>query len=83
MTTITNVETLRQYKSRFFLTVELVLALAFNSSSNMVREVKNLSLNFNENSSTKHDALLQISTVFPVAYFRSCPLSEVFLVIHN
>ena len=81
MTTITNVETLQQYKSRFFLTLELILALAFNSSSNMVREVKNLSLNFNENSSTKHDAL--ISTVFPVAYFRYCPLSEVFLVIHT
>ena len=40
----TNTENLRQYKIRFSLIVEHLLA--FTSSSNMVREAKNLSPNF-------------------------------------
>ena len=44
MTTATNVENLRHYKSRFSLIVEEILA--FTSSTNLVREVKNLPPNF-------------------------------------
>ena len=44
MSTTTNEEKLRQYEKRFSLIVELMLSL--DSSSNMVREVKNLSPNF-------------------------------------
>ena len=44
MTTSTNAENLRQYKSRFSLIVEQIQA--FPSSTNLAREVKNLSLNF-------------------------------------
>ena len=44
MTTATNAENLRQYKSRFPFIVEQILAFA--SSTNLVREVKNLALNF-------------------------------------
>ena len=40
----TNATTLRQHKIRFYLNVEQ--KLAFTSSPNMVREVKNLSPNF-------------------------------------
>ena len=40
MTVIAIAENLPQYKSRFFFVVELILA--FDSSPNMVREVKNL-----------------------------------------
>ena len=39
-----NAENLRQYKSRFSLIAELILA--FDSIPNMVREVKNLPPNF-------------------------------------
>ena len=44
MATATNVEKLRQYKSRFSLIVEQVLD--FTSSINLVRENKNLPPNF-------------------------------------
>ena len=44
MTTTTNAENLRQYKSRFSLIGEQILA--FTWSTNLVREVKNLSTNF-------------------------------------
>ena len=44
VTTTTNTENLRQYKSRFSLFVEQ--RLAFASSANLVNEVKNLSSNF-------------------------------------
>ena len=40
MTPTTNVENLQQYKSQFSLIIELILP--FDSSPNMVREVKNL-----------------------------------------
>ena len=40
MTATTNVENLQQYKSQFSLIIELILP--FDSSPNMVREVKNL-----------------------------------------
>ena len=44
MTTARNAENLQQYKSKFSLSVEKILA--FPSSTNMVREVANLSPNF-------------------------------------
>ena len=44
MTTATNAENLRQYKSRFPLIVEQILA--FTSSTDLVEEIKNLSPNF-------------------------------------
>ena len=44
MTTVANAENLRQYKSRFPFIVEQILS--FSSSTNLVREVKNLALNF-------------------------------------
>ena len=44
MTTTTNAENLRQYKSRFPLIVEQILA--FTSSTDLVEEIKNLSPNF-------------------------------------
>ena len=44
MTATTNTENLRQYKSRFSLVVEQTLALV--TSTDSVREDKNLSLNF-------------------------------------
>ena len=44
MTTTTNAKIFRQYKSRFSLIVEQILAFA--ASTNLVREVKNLSPNF-------------------------------------
>ena len=44
MTTTTNAENRRQYKTRFSLIVEHILA--FPSSTNLVRKVKNLSPNF-------------------------------------
>ena len=44
MATTTNAESLRQYKIRFSLIVEQMLL--FNSSLNMLREVKNISPNF-------------------------------------
>ena len=44
MTATTNAENLRQYKIRFSLIVEKMLAFA--SSPNMIRQVKTLSLNF-------------------------------------
>ena len=44
MTETTNAENLRQHKIRFYLIVEQILAFA--SSPNMVREVKNMSPNF-------------------------------------
>ena len=44
MTMTTNAENLGQYKSRFSLIVEQILA--FTSSTNLVSEVKNLSSNF-------------------------------------
>ena len=44
MTTKTNAENLRQYKSRFSFIVEQILAFA--SSTNLVREVQNLPPNF-------------------------------------
>ena len=44
MTAITNAENLRQYKRRFSLIVEQILA--FTWDTNLVREVKNLSPNF-------------------------------------
>ena len=44
MTATTNAENLRQHKSRFSSIVELILP--FDSSPNMVRDVKNLSSNF-------------------------------------
>ena len=46
MTTTTNAENLQQYKSRFYLIVEEILAFA--SSSNLVREVENLSSTFKQ-----------------------------------
>ena len=46
MATATNAENLRQYKSRFYLIVEQILA--FDSSTKLVREVKNLSPNFKQ-----------------------------------
>ena len=44
MTTKVNAKNLRQYKSRFSLIVEQILA--FPSSTNLVRKVNDLSLNF-------------------------------------
>ena len=44
MTTTTNAENLRQYKSRFPLIVEQILA--FFSSTSLVREFDDLSLSF-------------------------------------
>ena len=44
MTTTTNAENLQQYKSRFSLIVEQILAFAW--STKLVREVNNLSPNF-------------------------------------
>ena len=44
MTTATNAEILRQYKIRFSLIVKHILT--FTWSTNLVREVKNLSPNF-------------------------------------
>ena len=44
MTTTTNAKNLRQYKSRFSLVVEQILAFAASTGS--VIEDKNLSLNF-------------------------------------
>ena len=44
MTMTTNAENLRQYKIRFSLIPEQMLA--FSSQANVVREVKNLSPNF-------------------------------------
>ena len=44
MTTITNAINLRQYKSRFSLIEEQILAFA--SNTNLAGEVKNLSPNF-------------------------------------
>ena len=44
MTTTTNAENLRQHKSRFTWIVEQILVFA--SSTNLGREVKNLSPNF-------------------------------------
>ena len=46
MTTTTNVKNLPQYKSRFSLIVEQILALTLTTS--LVREVKNLSANFQQ-----------------------------------
>ena len=46
MTKARNAENLRQYKSRISLIVEQILAFA--SSTNLVRQVKNLSLNFKQ-----------------------------------
>ena len=46
MTPTTNVKNLRQYKIRFSLNVEHILAFA--SSRNMVSEVKRLSPNFKQ-----------------------------------
>ena len=45
MTTAKNAENLRQYKSRFSLIVEQILAFA-SRSSNLIREVESLSPNF-------------------------------------
>ena len=47
MTTATNAENLRQYKTRFYLTVEQLLT--FTSSPNMVREVKKYVSKFQTN----------------------------------
>ena len=44
MTTTTNAENLRQYKTIFSLVLEQILA--FPSSANLVRKVKNLSPDF-------------------------------------
>ena len=44
MTTITKVEKLRQYKSRFSLIIEQILA--FDSNLNKIRKLKTLSPNF-------------------------------------
>ena len=41
MTAVTNAENLRQYKSKFFFTVEQILA--FVLVTNLVREVKDVS----------------------------------------
>ena len=46
MTTTTNAENLRQYKSRFSLIVEQIVTFA--SSNNLIREVKSLSPNFKQ-----------------------------------
>ena len=46
MTAIINAESFWQYKSTFSLTVDLILP--FESSPNMIREVKNLSPNFKQ-----------------------------------
>ena len=46
MTRTTNVKILPQYKSRFSLIVEQILALTLTTS--LVREVKNLSANFQQ-----------------------------------
>ena len=46
MTTKTYAENYRQYKSKFFLTVEQTLP--FTSSTNLIREVKSLSPKFKE-----------------------------------
>ena len=46
MTTTTNAENLRQYKRRFPMIVEQILA--FPLSTNLVRKVKNLSPNFKQ-----------------------------------
>ena len=46
MTAKTNGGNLRQYKGRFYITEERILAFA--STQNMVREGKNLSLNFKQ-----------------------------------
>ena len=46
MTTTTNAENLRQYKSRFSLIVEQILA--FPSTTYLVRKVKSLPLNFKQ-----------------------------------
>ena len=46
MTTKTNAENLRQYKSRFPLIVDQMLA--FTTSTNLVREVKNMYLHFKQ-----------------------------------
>ena len=46
MITTTNAENSRQYKGRFSLTVEQILAVT--TSINLVREVGNLSLNFKQ-----------------------------------
>ena len=48
----TNAEILRKYKNRFYFMVQQILA--FDSSPIMVREVKNLSLNFEQ---IDHDVL--------------------------
>ena len=47
MTTIANAKNLRQYKSRFSLIVEQILAFA--SSTNFVKELKNMSFSFKQN----------------------------------
>ena len=44
MKTTTNAENLRQYKSRFSLIIEQILAFPLNT--NLVRKVENLSPNF-------------------------------------
>ena len=46
MKTTTNAENLQKYNIRFYLIVALILAFA--SSPNIVREVKNLSPNFKQ-----------------------------------
>ena len=46
MATTTHAENLRQYKIRFSLIAEQLLA--FTSHPNMIREVKHLSLNFKQ-----------------------------------
>ena len=46
MTATKNAKNLQQYKIRFYLIIEQILA--FSSGPNMVREVKNLSPNFKQ-----------------------------------
>ena len=46
MTETANAKNLQQYKIRFFLIVEQILA--FDSHPNMIREVKNLPPNFKQ-----------------------------------
>ena len=47
MTAIANAKNLRQYKSRFSLIVEQILA--FVSSTNFVKELENMSFSFKQN----------------------------------
>ena len=70
MTVIANTEILRQYKSRFFLIVEQVLV--FDSSHNMVKEVKNVFPNFKQIASRRFTLVnILIRIVRPILLLNS------------